>query len=142
MSRGFQLESIIKANYFDNKPNEDSLNEEEVRSSNGENDSFEVIDSTSERADSDRAMQQEKKEELMGKIRDFGDSFEHLSQYDPDDEFLKSSRSLSIIESIVGKQGRASSALSESSEFSIISANNVKSVISSLLSDVKSQALR
>ena len=71
-------------------------------------------------------------------MRDFGDSFDHLSQYDPDDEFLKSNRSLSIIGSIMAKDGRAdSSALSESSEFSIISSGNVKSVISSLFSETK-----
>ena len=63
------------------------------------------------------------------------DSFDHLSQYDPDDEFLQSNRSLSIIESIVSKHGRGgASALSESSEFSIISSNsNVKSLISSFV---------
>ena len=70
------------------------------------------------------------------------DSFDHLSQYDPDDEFLKSSRSLSIIESIVSKQGRGTSALSESSEFSIISSNNVQSMISSLLTEAKGQAMQ
>ena len=43
---------------------------------------------------------------MVSKLRDFGDSFEHLSQYDPDDEFLKSNRSLSIIESIVAREGR------------------------------------
>ena len=78
-----------------------------------------------------------KKENLIDRMKDLGDSFEHLSQYDPDDEFLKSNRSLSIIESIIAKDGRGTSALSESSDFSIISSNNVKSVISSLMSDVK-----
>ena len=63
------------------------------------------------------------------------DSFDHLSQYDPDDEFLKSNRSLSIIEGIVSKHGQGgASSLSESSEFSIISSNrNVKSLISSFI---------
>lgn len=72
-----------------------------------------------------------------------GDSFDHLSQYDPDDEFLQSNRSLSIIGSIIAKDGRAcSSATSESSEFSIISSNKVKSMISSLVSDFKGKALQ
>ena len=71
-----------------------------------------------------------KKENLIEKMKSLGDSFDHLSQYDPDDEFLKSSRSLSIIESIVSRNGRGTSALSESSEFSIISSGNVKSLIS------------
>mmetsp|Transcript_18084 Transcript_18084/g.22602 ORF Transcript_18084/g.22602 Transcript_18084/m.22602 type:complete len:104 (-) Transcript_18084:4046-4357(-) len=84
-----------------------------------------------------------KRQDLAEKMRDFGDSFEHLSQYDPDDEFLKSNRSLSIIESIIAKEGRigSSSALSESSEFSIISSKNVKSVVSSLMSELKGEAM-
>jgi hypothetical protein len=32
------------------------------------------------------------------------DDFEHLSQYDPNDEFLTSSKSISIIESIMSKK--------------------------------------
>ena len=78
----------------------------------------------------------------MEKMKDLGDSFDHLSQYDPDDEFLKSSRSLSIIESLVAKEGKGTSALSESSEFSIISAANVKSTISSILSEARGQAMQ
>lgn len=77
----------------------------------------------------------EKREELLDKMKDLGDSFDHLSQYDPDDEFLKSNRSLSIIESIVSKNGRGTSALSESSEFSIISSGQIKSSINSIISD-------
>ena len=75
-------------------------------------------------------------------MKDLGDSFDHLSQYDPDDEFLKSSRSLSIIESLVAKEGKGTSALSESSEFSIISAANVKSEISSLISEARVQDMQ
>lgn len=81
-------------------------------------------------------------------MRDLADSFDHLSQYDPDDEFLKSNRSLSIIESIVGMQGRvgssqAAAALSESSEFSIISSNSkVKSLVCSIMSEATGQKLK
>ena len=105
-----------------------------------QNDSFEIIDSMSEGGrslDSREAKDKSndvdfntKKENLLEKMKSLGDSFDHLSQYDPDDEFLKSSRSLSIIESIVSRNGRGTSALSESSEFSIISSGNVKSLIS------------
>lgn len=55
------------------------------------------------------------------------DDFEHLSQFDPDDEFLQSERSFSIIESLVsGNQSMGVQSLkSGSSEFSIVS--NAKS---------------
>lgn len=46
------------------------------------------------------------REDLKDRIKNLGDSFDHLSQYDPDDEFLKSNRSLSIIGSIIGNDGR------------------------------------
>jgi len=91
----------------------------------------------------DQEERDEKREELADKIKDFADSFDHLSQYDPDDEFLQSNRSLSIIGSIIAKDGRvSSSALSESSEFSIISSNNVKSLITSFASDIKGTAMQ
>ena len=48
------------------------------------------------------------------------DDFEHLSQYDPDDEFLRSNKSVSIIDSILSKKS-----ISQTSDFSIIS--NAKS---------------
>ena len=66
----------------------------------------------------------------------FDDSFDHLSQYDPDDQLIKSDRSMSIIESFMskGKGHGNSSALSESSEFSIISSAKVKSLVSSTMS--------
>ena len=64
------------------------------------------------------------------------DSFDHLSQYDPDDQFLQSKRSLSIIESILSKHGtsEAFEVLSETSEFDIISSQSsqVMSMISSI----------
>ena len=53
------------------------------------------------------------------------DDFEHLSQYDPDDEFLRSSRSASIIESILSKKS-----VSQTSDFSIVSSAKSKQVMS------------
>ena len=55
------------------------------------------------------------------------DDFEHLSHFDPEDEFLQSSRSFSIIDSVMSKDfgkndglaGRISSK-SATSEFSIL----------------------
>ena len=52
------------------------------------------------------------------------DDFEHLSQYDPEDEFLRSSRSVSIIESIMSRKS-----VSQTSDFSLVSAGK-RSVIS------------
>jgi hypothetical protein len=65
------------------------------------------------------------------------DSFEHLSQYDPDDQFLQTKRSYSIIESILSNDGKAKSEISETSEFSIISSqsHHVKSMLSSIKGD-------
>ena len=62
------------------------------------------------------------------------DSFDHLSQYDPDDQLIRSDRSYSIIESFISKDGKGnpSRPLSETSEFSIISSANIKSVITSI----------
>jgi len=60
------------------------------------------------------------------------DSFEHLSQYDPDDEFLQSNNSISLIECISLK--KQSSQVSETSEFSIISSGQIKSAVKSISS--------
>lgn len=54
--------------------------------------------------------------------------FEHLSQYDPDDEFLQSSSSLSLLQSILSHQQ------CDSSEYSIIDDDqDIISVNSSLM---------
>jgi hypothetical protein len=61
---------------------------------------------------------------------EFKDDFEHLSQYDPDDEFLRSSRSISIIDSIMSKKS-----VGKTSDFSIVSSaqsKKIESVISSI----------
>jgi hypothetical protein len=47
------------------------------------------------------------------------DSFEHLSQFDPEDEFLKS-RSISVIDSVISGEYKQASKKSELSDFSII----------------------
>ena len=154
MSKGFQLEGIIKANYFGDEEGSDK--EEENKSAQGsenaQDDSFEIINSMSEDAnsqadsmaqDQEKMENDEKREELAERIKDMSSSFDHLSQYDLDDEFLQSNRSLSIIGSIIAREGRASnSAMSESSDFSIISSNKEKSLISSFLSDIKGQAMQ
>ena len=66
------------------------------------------------------------------------DSFEHLSQYDPDDQFLQTKRSFSIIESILSNNGGVKSEISETSEFSIISSQShqVKSMLSSIKENI------
>jgi len=58
---------------------------------------------------------EEKKKEEEGEVAQL-DDFEHLSQYDPDDEFLQSSRSFSVIESILSRKS-----VSKTSEFSLVS---------------------
>jgi hypothetical protein len=66
------------------------------------------------------------------------EDFEHLSQYDPDDEFLRSNKSVSIIDSILSKKS-----ISQTSDFSIISnarSQKVQSVISVLSSQPKNVA--
>ena len=114
MSKGFQMESIIKAKYASKGDDNGEEDDEDFNSAENDavsenEDSFEIIDSMSEggRSQSGKADEQDenaqKKEDLMEKMKELGDSFDHLSQYDPDDEFLKSSRSFSIIESIVSK---------------------------------------
>ena len=110
MSKHFQLESLIKKNYFD-KEVEGKADEErkEKEKAESDNDSFEVIDSMSEGQDSSTfqaELQDEKRADLADKMRNFSESFDHLSQYDPDDEFLKSNRSFSIIDNILVKNGR------------------------------------
>ena len=66
------------------------------------------------------------------------DSFDHLSQYDPDDQLIQSERSFSIIDSYMSKSNDKKlfgSAKSETSEFSIISSpNDRKSLLSSIAS--------
>ena len=47
------------------------------------------------------------------------DQFEHLSQYDPDDEFLKS-RTVSVLESVMSGDYKSRSGRSELSDYSII----------------------
>lgn len=51
------------------------------------------------------------------------DDWEHLSQFDPDDEFLQSERSFSIIDSLVSSNRSmgVKSLQSRSSDFSIVS---------------------
>ena len=46
-----------------------------------------------------------------------------MSQYDPDDEFLRSNKSVSIIESILSKKS-----VSKTSDFSIISSTKSKKI--------------
>ena len=61
-------------------------------------------------------------------VREFKDDYEHLSQYDPEDEFLRTSRSVSIIDSILSRQS-----VSNTSDFSIISSAKSK-LVESLIS--------
>ena len=69
----------------------------------------------------------DQKDRLKDKLREsMIDSFDHLSQYDPDDHLIKSDRSISIIESFLSRDGKGKSKkLSETSEFSIISSPNI-----------------
>lgn len=53
------------------------------------------------------------------------DQFEHLSQYDPDDEFLKS-RSVSVLESVISGDYKAGKS-SEMSDYSIIEVSEPES---------------
>ena len=58
--------------------------------------SFEIIDTTSNK----------KKDNVQTtkELFEMNEDFEHLSQYDPDDEFLRSNKSVSIIDSILSKK--------------------------------------
>lgn len=82
----------------------------------------------------EQSQQAQNQEELL-RERYFADSFDHLSQYDPDDQLIKSERSYSIIESFMAKDShkRGSDQLSETSEFSIITSKHLKSQFSSIL---------
>jgi hypothetical protein len=50
------------------------------------------------------------------------DSFEHLSQFDPEDEFIKS-RTVSVLESVVSGSYKNKENKSELSDYSIIASN-------------------
>ena len=137
MSAGFNLESLINRKHFDTKVSENDQNQQQDVDSN---DSFEVIDSQeSEEEGSKRSLKDRNSEidesarlnEIKKKLGMSTDSFEHLSNFDPDDQFLKSNRSMSIIESIIAKGDDARSQISEQSSFSIISSPALMSVISS-----------
>jgi len=60
--------------------------------------SFEIIDTTSNKK-KDNVPAETTKE-----LFEMNEDFEHLSQYDPDDEFLRSNKSVSIIDSILSKK--------------------------------------
>ena len=64
------------------------------------------------------------------------EDFEHLSQYDPDDEFLRSSKSVSIIDSILSKKS-----ISHTSEFSIITSKKDSQSIISMSSKKNKNAI-
>lgn len=48
-----------------------------------------------------------------------GESFEHLSQFDPEDEFIRS-RTVSVIESVISGEYKSKTPRSELSDYSII----------------------
>jgi hypothetical protein len=50
------------------------------------------------------------------------DSFEHLSQFDPEDEFIKS-RTVSVLESVVSGSYKNKENKSELSDYSIIASH-------------------
>lgn len=142
------MESLrIKKDHFKNE----TVDEEEKK---GSDDSYEMIDSMDEDVRSVEPLednsdddQGQKKERKLNKLKSFKGldegGFEHLSQYDPDDQFLKSDRSLSVIDSILSMAGGTRDNRSESSEFSIISAGNIKSVLSaSIISKADNLAMQ
>ncbi|CDW72543.1 lupus brain antigen [Stylonychia lemnae] len=87
--------------------------------------SFEIIDDDeAKNIDEEEEKQQQEGEKEEGKNFNT-DDFEHLSQYDPEDEFLRSSKSVSIIESILSRKS-----ISQTSDFSLINGKKVGSVIS------------
>lgn len=57
---------------------------------------------------------------------DIVNNFEHLSNFDPEDEFLSSNKSFSLIGSVVSKDQES---LSEYSDFSIVSGSRVGSIM-------------
>lgn len=59
------------------------------------------------------------------------DDFEHLSQFDPDDQFLQSERSFSIIDSVVsGKQSMGVKSIASSSFSIVAGSDDAKSFLS------------
>lgn len=95
MSKGFGLESLIKDQYKSQidsleKKEDDEASDEEVKGEAGSpEESFEVIDSEDDfkNQDEDGGPDQGHTMDLRDKIREsmMSDSFDHLSQYDPDD---------------------------------------------------------
>ena len=87
--------------------------QEENKSANGEKkddeDSYEILDGSmseergSQKADGDddERLKEDMKERFKQQLGQDTDSFDHLSQYDPDDKLLSSHRTKSIIESII-----------------------------------------
>ena len=118
---------------FQLKQRQSSMKEEEAKAKEKEqkkkdDESFEIIDDAEEvkeKANEDEAAAKNEDNQEDGeggeKKNFFTDDFEHISQYDPDDEFLRSSRSVSIIESILSKKS-----ISQTSEFSVIPRRNEK----------------
>jgi hypothetical protein len=84
--------------------------------------SFEIIDTSAVKKSTGKKDQISVMDEEEAKAEGFHDDFEHLSQYDPDDEFLRSNKSMSIIDSILS--GKKS--FSKTSEFSMPSAVSKK----------------
>eukprot|EP00347_Sterkiella_histriomuscorum_P003774 403362997 len=94
-----------------------------------EEEDIEIIEDGQEQAEGD-AEQQNK-----GGIMNQSDQFEILSSLDPDDEFLQSGRSVSLIDSIISKTSDSFSIISgQSSEFSIIGNSKLHSIIQSVYS--------
>lgn len=109
---------------------------QENENEDGEGASFEVIDegksSISDRLSvpSGKSEGRQAKSEFEELAMSHAD-FDHLSQYDPDDEFLQNSYSISILESIL------SSKLNQSSDFSVIEGDGDDVSILSLNSSVR-----
>ncbi len=78
----------------------------------GMDSSFSVISSQQQSLDDPHAINQNQL-----------DSFEHLSQFDPEDEFIKS-RTVSVLESVISGSYKNKEDKSELSDYSIIASNH------------------
>jgi hypothetical protein len=80
-----------------------------------EDGSFEIINESRSNISSDKPKDDAPRSEFEELAMSAAD-FDHLSQYDPDDEFLQGAHSISILESILSSKSK----LNQSSDFSVI----------------------
>ena len=125
----------------ENKDNEENNNEKEMKGSS-KNDQEIIIEDTKKDNDSEEEIitskDQQKETSKVSRNEENDDSsfdiisrnelnqnFEHLSNFDPEDEFLQSEKSFSVIGSMISKENDK---LSEYSDFSVVSSSRISQI--------------